>query len=106
MTQTIREQLQELVDRYDRAPLTASAGWVIGKLEAILAVSQPSPSVKPGWVCKDNKLGIFWSDMKPIWDDTKRTWLHPRRCIFLYQAITDPWPNKPNGGPECLMEVR
>ena len=106
MTQTMREQIQELVDRWHNRGIP-SILWVLEELKRIIATSPPVVSVKPGWVCKD-AAGIWWSEKAPYWTENPDRWNF--LCGHDYQwciiCITDPWPDHPNGGPECILEIK
>lgn len=111
----MREQLQALVDEMtdeiqmsERRPLIDSVS-LRGKLRAILAASPQSVSVKPGWVCKDHGGCLTWFSAKPEWYPEHREWATPEPNGEDWTeagCVTDPWPDKPNGGPECIMEVK
>ena len=107
MTQTMREQLQALVndiideiDELDEIP-TVDADSLLIKLNAILATPDPAVTVQPGWYCKDG-FGFWRFIAEPTFAGA---WIGVRRIRIQDSAITDPWPDKPNGGPECVMEV-
>lgn len=120
MTQTVREQLQALAkkwrdkaDQYSTPVEVALCLSVSLDIESILATEPPAVTVRAGWITKD-WTGVCWWDNKPHWwadspEVRKHFWIHGSlhgrtvNCTFLF---TDPWPDKPNGGPECCMEVR
>lgn len=113
MTQTIREQLQALVDELRLRLLDAELSDRrcvfeipdLLRLKAILATPEPAVTVRKGWVCKDNS-GIWWYSDKPFWDVGCEWWDNNGTMHQLLNgAITDPWPDHPNGGPECVMQV-
>jgi len=63
-------------------------------------------SVRKGWLCKD-MYGFWWCNEKPEWAGYG-SWHRsdPDSMIEeVHRIITDPWPDHPNGGPECVMEV-
>lgn len=106
MTQTMREQLQELVDRWHTRGIP-SILWVLAELKRILAAEQPAVTVRAGWVCKDSH-GLCFSKARPDWVHYGM-WVSgtvDQRLFNVGWLITDPWPNKPNGGPECILEVK
>lgn len=117
MTQTIREQLQALVDEYKwlqsawTETLLLDSKKVINNLESILATEPPAVTVRKGWVAKDS-AGVAWYAANPIpnADGDDFMWELSAHGICQLvdetgQCIDDPWPDKPNGGPECVMEV-
>lgn len=55
MTQTMREQLQKLIDECNKSGVP-SLEWMFDQLEAILAASQPVVSVKAGWVSVTERM--------------------------------------------------
>lgn len=107
----MREQLQKLIDKYLKREddggysRIVSAQSVADELESILAANpEPVQLVKPGWLCKDRN-GLVWCDEKPEFSD----WWYTQpdsQVEELLDVLIDPWPDHPNGGPECLMEVR
>ena len=111
---TMREQLQALVEQFRGRLLSADIADVrcifdkfdLQQLESILATPEPAVTVRKGWVCKD-KFGLWYYAMKPKWSGY---WYGIRQrgltCEKVSKIITDPWPDHPNGGPECLMEVK
>ena len=73
-------------------------------------VSMAEVKLNPGWICKDNN-SLWWTDQKPPFNtyfdpgevsqwESRGHWRVMRNCIV------DPWPDKPNGGPECILEVK
>lgn len=114
MTQTIREQLQALVEQFRGRMLSADIADVrcifdkfdLQRLESILATPEPAVTVRKGWIAKDS-AGIWWYSDKPFWDTSCEWWNNNGAIPKLLQgAITDPWETShPNGGPECCVEV-
>lgn len=117
MTQTMREQLRRLIDEElqfinaipdcdDFVDEKSAREFFVRKLESILATPDPAVTVRKGWVAKCG-FGLTWFPERPYWDIN--TWICSGRIAFLdgvvEHIITDPWPDKPNGGPECVMEV-
>jgi hypothetical protein len=120
----MREQLQKLIDvmKQQHSEMLAvgnNLGLVcaifhnttIHELEAILAANpEPAVRLRAGWVCKDRE-GLSWHTEKP-WCGTDHYYDNARHSVWVSNScpnyedcFTDPWPDKPNGGPECLMEV-
>lgn len=110
MTQTIREQLQALVKdiRFTRnLSIMLDRRRILMELESILATPDPAVTVRKGWIAKDI-TGVFWYREKPEWGG-HGSWYpsDPDSYVSEYigDIITDPWPDKPDGGPECVIEV-
>lgn len=68
-------------------------------------------TMKAGWVCKDS-LGLWWSDTNPSWreaqpfDCVDGLWYSQTNFTYMTSVIfNDPWPDHPNGGPECILEI-
>lgn len=119
MTKTIREQLQALVDELRLRLLDAELSDRrcvfeipdLLRLKAILATEPPAVTVRKGWLAKDS-AGVAWYAARPnpTADGDDFTWelsAHGicQLCDETGECITDPWPDHPNGGPECIMEV-
>lgn len=109
MTQTMREQLQALVKdiKFIRnMNVMLDRRRILMELESILATPDPAVTVRKGWIAKCD-FGLTWFPEKPYWD--RGTWICSGRIAFLdgvvEHIITDPWPDKPDGGPECVIEV-
>jgi hypothetical protein len=111
----MREQLQKLIEslneRYSPS-VPAENGLLvltaIEELNAILAANpEPAVRLRAGWVYKD-AAGVWWSEKVPYWVKSEECWdtLSGTAYQWIDVVITDPWPDKPNGGPECVMEVR
>lgn len=109
MRDKLAKLINDIIDGMDElaeVPVI-DAESLLKKLESILATEPPAVTVRAGWVCKDNE-GLLWFNDKPVWSSycgwggTSRTPLHYADA----ECITDPWPDKPNGGPECCMEVK
>lgn len=118
----MREQLQKLIDDEllfinaipdcdDFIDEKSAREFFVRKLEAILAASLPSVQVKPGWVCKDSQ-GMCWFASEPVYVESRLQWelmdslWDDSTTLECERMVTDPWPDKPNGGPECLLEVK
>lgn len=112
----MREQLQKLIHMLK---LSHSAAFTpeyreglqlaIDEIEAILAANpEPVVRLRPGWLCKDY-CGTHWFENKPTWHgdwnytDDMSEWA--LMASDIGDGLIDPWPNHPNGGPECLMQV-
>lgn len=83
--------------------------FFVRKVESIIA-SQPAVSVKAGWYAKDF-LGVHWFERKPTWFGEWDYEIEMRGKFASAEdiggGITDPWETShPNGGPECIMEVK
>ena len=110
----MREQLQKLIDKYLKREddggysRIVSAQSVADELESILAANpEPVVRLRPGWVAKDSD-GLWWLEHKPVWYG--ESW-GAQNCMSATdwcdgESIVDPWPNHPNGGPDCWREVR
>ena len=66
--------------------------------------------LKPGWICKDQN-SLWWTDLKPSFinnfDSEINAWEgRGCWCAMRNNCIVDPWPDKPDGGPECILEVK
>lgn len=69
-------------------------------------------TLKTGWMVKDNDgLWImfcqdhpfWWCDALPCWDskDFDAQYLKHGEAF----DCDDPWPNHPNGGPDCILNI-
>lgn len=109
----MRDKLQALVDHINKVkPDIAVSNMVahsvcdlvIEELESILATEPPAVTVRAGWVCK-GWIGMHWTSEKPKWSESLG-WSCFDDALIVDECIIDPWPDKPNGGPECLLEVK
>ena len=107
----MREQLQALlVELNDNIAYgdTVGIGWVKSRIGRILAANpEPVVRLRPGWVAKDGD-GLWWLEHKPVWYG--ESW-GAQNCMSATdwcdgESIVDPWPDHPNGGPECWREVQ
>lgn len=107
MTKTIREQLQALVDEMDQNGIP-SEGWVMLRLESILATEPPAVTVRKGWYAKDAN-GLAWFKEEPKYAGYGSWYPCDPDSNYINDidgVIIDPWEEShPNGGPECVMEV-
>ena len=109
MTQTMREQLQALVKdiKFIRnMNVMLDRRRILMELESILATPDPAVTVRKGWVCKD-RCAVRWSSKQPEWAVRSELWITPAGSISVHveDFLNDPWPDKPDGGPECVIEV-
>ena len=113
----MREQLQKLIEslneRYSPS-VPAENGLLvltaIEELNAILAANpEPAVRLRAGWIVKDGD-GLTWLECTPVWYGLAEAWGGQQTMSSSEWSdatcVIDPWPDKPNGGPECLMEVR
>lgn len=61
--------------------------------------------IKPGWISK-GRDGLYWFSAKPCWNYLYCEWEQDDGQTFGAFCIVDPWPDKPDGGPECILEIR
>lgn len=111
----MKDKLQALVDElnhYCQYGDTVGISWVktrVLNLMDRLATEPPAVTVRKGWVCKDGDGSLNWFAAKPEWYPSHKEWATPEPTGDDWteaSCITDPWPDKPNGGPECLLEVK
>lgn len=105
---TMREQLQSLVDRWNDVANTCHEDgeqWTMSvcadELETILATPDPAVTLCRGWLCKDH-TGIYWQGWQPKWNRMLGRFDQDQ---LMRVPVNDPWPDHPNGGPDCCMEV-
>lgn len=115
----MRDKLQALVEQMksEHAEMLSVGGatalvcavfhnTVIHKLESILATEPPAVKVRAGWYAKD--FGGFWYFAeKPVF--MNGWWVVNYSVAYdrVNRIVNDPWSQShPNGGPECLLEVK
>lgn len=110
----MREQLQKLIERWNKSFVVSSDQgrhaealafrYRAAEVQNIIK-SNPDTEfrINPGWLCKDS-LGIHWCNSKPRLDENNY-WDSSDGPIWVTPAVPDPWADKPEGGPECLIEI-
>lgn len=106
----MRDKLQSLVEdlTYEKTMSRYSdtvdvCTQLLRRLNDIIATEQPAATVKAGWLFKD-RHGFWWDACKPelfadgVWARSEDAW--------VAGFIIDPWPDQPDGGPDCLLEVK
>lgn len=66
--------------------------------------------LKPGWIVKGVSGWLFWCSDPVRWLPEHKTWVSTGKSMSAWASVTDcivdPWPDKPDGGPECILEVK
>jgi hypothetical protein len=65
------------------------------------------PHIKPGWIVKDCH-GLWWTDETPFFDENQWQSAACNRRAADWQVmrcIADPWPDQPDGGPDCILQI-
>lgn len=61
------------------------------------------PRVNPGWIVK-GEYGVEHYESKPNYNELQGDW-SSEECPLDAACLVDPWSDKPNGGPDCILEI-